>query len=117
MLSPLECADIEDAPNYQEVVAMRTRSPAGPRPLMRRRLAAAPAASEASARHEAEQQDYDGRAEKRRENRDARQRQLRGDHEGPSSDPQPSTDQPGHDRTRQPPGHAAADPSFPPESA
>src|SRR2546430_13212039 len=89
---------VEDAPNYKEGLRggpARRRAPARPRRL----LAAAPAASEASARNQAEQQDHDGGAENPRENRDAPQRQLRGDPEMQDVDPQPCTHQPAADRT------------------
>src|SRR6266480_6492328 len=102
---------VEDAPNYKEGVSEGPLA-GGPPARPRRLLAATPAASEGSAGYEAEQQDHDGGAKNRRENRDAPQRQLRGDHEMQDVNHQPCTDQPGDDRTQHSTGHAAAHQSF-----
>src|SRR5438552_5732637 len=97
---------VEDTPNYKEGLRGGPALPAGPRATGL--LAAAPAASETSARHQAKQEDHDGRAENCRENRDARQGQLRGDHEMQDIDHQPGTDQSGDDRAQKSTRHAAA---------
>src|SRR5438445_12912012 len=52
----------------------------GRSPRWERRLAPAPTARETSAGTQAEQQNHDGSAKNRRENRDARQRQLEREH-------------------------------------